>query len=259
MIANGGKAPKSNAEVSKMNEELSYAEMLEIPVETVTLKKKERKKKQGGDLQERLVEQVNDRMEERDPLYAESRTIERDAPVRTGKKEKLAHRLLLGEFVLVIALCAAIFLTNLLLPASAINTFVRGLFRGESTAADNRTYADFTLSPVVSDTAEVELAVSETGVLTFTAACAVYPPCEGKVVSVNGTAESGYTVELAHSDSFSTIISGLDNVYYGVGERARANLPLGHTDGEGAVRVMFYSEGSLLTCFTVDNNTLAWS
>lgn len=243
-----------------MNEELSYAEMLEIPVETVTLKKRERKKKRDeGNLQDRLVDQVNDRMEERDPLYAESRTIEREKPVPAGKKEKAVHRLLIGEFVLVIALCAAIFLTNLLMPASAINTFVRGLFQGNAQATDNRTYADFNLSPVVNDSVEAELAVSDTGVLTFTAACSVYPPCEGSVLSVNGSAEEGYTVELKHSDTFSTIISGLDAVYYGVGERARANLPLGYTDGEGAVRVMFYSEGTLLTCYTVEENVLAWS
>ena len=46
-----------------MNEELDYAEMLEIPVETVTVKRKERKKRANEtELSDRLVEQVNDRM-----------------------------------------------------------------------------------------------------------------------------------------------------------------------------------------------------
>ena len=48
-----------------MNEELDYAEMLEIPVETVTVKRKEKKRRtKEPDLQEQLVEQVNDRLEE---------------------------------------------------------------------------------------------------------------------------------------------------------------------------------------------------
>ena len=61
-----------------MNEELDYAEMLEIPVETVTVKRTEKKRRtKEPDLQEQLVEQVNDRLEEvpaeeDDPLYAES-------------------------------------------------------------------------------------------------------------------------------------------------------------------------------------------
>lgn len=246
-----------------MNEELSYAEMLEIPVETVTVKRKEKRKRgreTEPDLQEQLVEQVNDRMEEADdPLYAESRPIEREAEPRIHKGSKLASRLIIGEFVLVIALCATIFLTNLFLPTSAINTFVRGLFEGQASTVDTRTYSDFNLSPVVNDYVEADLAVSETGVLSFTAQCSVYSPCNGTLASLNGTAESGYTVEIRHSDSFSTIMSGLDNVYFAVGDRIRSNVPLGFTDGEGAVRVMFYSGGTLLNCYTLGENGLAWS
>ena len=49
-----------------MNEELNYAEMLEIPVETVTVKRKEKKRRareNDSELSEQLVEQINDRME----------------------------------------------------------------------------------------------------------------------------------------------------------------------------------------------------
>ena len=245
-----------------MNEELSYAEMLEIPVETVTVTRKEKRKKQqdSEELKDRVVEKVNDRMEEApDPLYAESTPIERDGKSVDPKMRK-AKRLLFAEFAAVCALCATIFLTNIFLPASAINTFVRTLFQGGTEpAADARTYEEFTLSPIVNDFEDVELAVSDTGVLSFTAACAVYPPCEGTLVSLNGDEAGGYTVELKHSDSFSTIISGLDTVYYSVGQSVKSNVPLARTDGEGAVRVMFYSNGSLITGYTVAENTLAWA
>ena len=246
-----------------MDEELSYAEMLEIPVETVTVSRKEKRRKtqeSDNDLKEKVVEKVNDRMQDAyDPLYAESTPIEREEkPV--SAKNKGAKRLLFAEFAAVCALCAAIFLTNIFVPSSAINTFVRSLFHGNGeTATDTRTYHDFTLSPIVNDFEEVELAVSDTGVLSFTAACSVYPPCEGTLISLNGDAESGYTLELKHSDSFSTIISGLDNVYYTVGQTVKSNVPLAYSDGEGSVRVMFYSEGSLLTNYTVAENTLAWA
>ena len=241
-----------------MNEELSYAEMLEIPVETVTVNRKEKKRRgREEDIADRVVESVNDRVESRDPAYAESTPIER-APTLT-RKDKIARRVLWGEFAAVCALCAVIFLTNIFVTNSAINTFVRDLWNGSETATDTRTYEDFTLSPVVNEYTDVELAVSDTGVMSFTAACSVYAPCAGEVSAVNGDAENGYTIELRHSDSFSTVMSGLTNVYFAVGEDVKSNVPLAYTDGTHPVRVTFYEDGTLLNCYTVSEDGLAWS
>ena len=242
-----------------MNEELSYAEMLEIPVETVTVNRRERRRRaKQEELSDRVAEMVNDRMEEADPAYAESTPIARETQPR-DRREKLSRRILWGELIAVCALCATIFLTNTFMTDSAINTFVRGLWNGTAEASDTRTYEDFTLSPVVSEFADVELAVSDTGVLSFTAACSVYAPCDGEVASVGGDAENGYTVELRHSDLFSTVMSGLTNVYFAEGENVLHNVPLAYTDGTHPVRVTFYEEGSLLDCVTVEGGTLAWS
>ena len=83
-----------------MDDEIDYAEMLEIPVETVTVRKRESRKPrheaQNGDLSEQLVAEVNERMEgadgetsateaeASDPNFAESKQIERS--------EKATHR-----------------------------------------------------------------------------------------------------------------------------------------------------------------------
>lgn len=244
-----------------MDEGLNYAEMLEIPVETVTVNKREKKRKfRETELSDQLVEQVNDKMEEAgDPLYAESTPIAREEKPR-GKKEKRARRIILGEFVAVCALCAAIFLTNLLMPESAINTFVRGLFGGKETAeTDTRAYSDFKLTSVVNDYEDVEFNVDETGVLSFTAECIVYTPCEGTVSAVNGNAADGYTVEIRHSDSFSSVYSGLDDVFVQEGDVLYGKLAFAGSDGEGAVRVSFYSDGEILNCYTVNGTALAWN
>ncbi len=240
-----------------MNDELSYAEMLEIPVETVTVKRKEKKKKGREEaLSDQLVEQVNERMQTGDPAYAESTTIEREAVKKP--RPSWAKRVLVGELIAVVVLCAAIFFTNLFIPNSAINTFVRGLFRGASTA-DTRTYNDFALSPVVNGFDDVDITVSETGVMSFTAECSVYAPCAGALERVTGSAEEGYSVLLRHSDSFTTVISGLDTVYAAEGETVRTNTPLGFTDGDGVVRVMFYDNDRLITNYSLGENGLAWS
>ncbi len=238
-----------------MNDEISYAEMLEIPVETVTVNRKEKRRKAG--LSDRLIEEVNGRVETDDPLYAESTMIGRDPKARP--REKLMRRILLCEFVAVCVLLAAIFLTNLFLETSAINTFVRGLFRGETETADTRTYSDFTLSPVVSEGVEADIAVSGTGVLSFTAKCSVYSPVQGKLESVSGNATTGYSIRIRHSDTFSTVISGLDDVYGEAGDTVRTNIPVAYSDGEGEVRVMFMDGDTVLSCYTAAEGTLAWS
>lgn len=244
-----------------MNEELDYAEMLEIPVETVTVNRKERKKrKDESDLQEQLVNEVNERMDAaEDPAYAESTPIARETRLE-GRRQRVSRMVIVGEFIAVCALCATIFLTNIFMTDSAINTFVRGLFQGSAASTtDTRVYTDFQLSSLFNDTVNTEIAVSSAGVLSFTAKCNVYSPCDGSLVSVNGNAETGYTVEIKHSDTFSTIMSGLDTVYLSKGDEVKANLPFGYSDGEGEVRVMFYSDGSLISNCSVNGTSLSWS
>lgn len=246
-----------------MNEELNYAEMLEIPVETVTVKRKEKRRRKDrgddtNDLTDQLVEQVNSRMEEDDPAYAESTPIERTAPEKK-RRPRLMRALLWGEFAAVCALCAVIFLTNIFMTDSAINTFVRGLFHGTAQAADTRVYSDFKLSPIVNAYDEVEVAVSDTGVLSFQSKCSVYSPCEGKISAVHGSDAEGYSIEIKHSDTFSTIMSGLDSVYAAEGDSVFANLPVAYSKGEKTVRVMFYSGDKLLSCVSYGDNGLSWS
>lgn len=254
-----------------MNDEIDYAEMLEIPVETVTMRKRERKRSrretENADLSEQLVAEVNERLEEApadsaaegigtDPNFAESKQIERSE--KPKKKRTWAKKILIGELAAVCGLCAVIFFTNIFMTDSAINTFVRGLFQGNAETTDTREYSDFKLSPVVNDSVEAALTVSESGVLSFTARCSVYAPASGTVNKVNGSKETGYTVEIKHSENFSSIISGLDTVYLAEGAAVMNTLPVGYTDGEGAVNVMMYSGDTLLNCYSAENNKLAW-
>ena len=73
-------------------------------------------------------------------------------------------------------------------------------------------------------------------------------------------AENGlYTVKIAHSDTFTGVMEGLQQVYYAVGDEVKANVPVGYTDGEAQVQVTMYSDGVLLNCFQItEENCLAW-
>lgn len=306
-----------------MNEEIEYAEMLEIPVSTVNVVRKNARKPkanaaaENAPLKASVIARVNDRMEEDRPseeafatndfaenadegcaeeeqnggclrlepiadridtlsLYSEEEADERfreraDKNQVNGEKiwgryaakrgnEKIVRRVLGVELAAACALCGGIFLTNVFRPNSAINTFFRTIGSYEQTATtDARKYTDFTLTSVVSELSETELTLSPTGILSFKAACCVYPAADGTVAEVTKANDGTYSVKIAHSDSFTGIINGLDYVYYAAGDVVKANVPVGYSEGEKEVQVTMYSEGALLSCLCLtEENCLAW-
>ena len=308
-----------------MNEEIEYAEMLEIPISTVNVVRKtdrRRKKKtpfapqemaESAPLKESVIDRINERMEGEDTrevsveadLFAESANSQgelkfdpipdridtvrvystespsgfwddslhpqdislnsqNEAPMYKTKKdlpwEKIIKNTLNGEFIVVCALCGAIFLTNVFMPTSAINTFFRSIADTQnSTTADPRSYSDFNLQSVVSDFTDVKLTLSPAGILTFQDACCVYPCADAKIAEISKNEEGIYTLKLQYSDSFTGIMQGLSHVYYEVGDQVKTNVPVGYANGEEEVQVTMYSGGTLLNCFELtEENCLAW-
>ena len=181
----------------------------------------------------------------------------------TNYKNRLSKGLktaLNTEFIAACALCGAIFLTNVFMPGSAINTFFRSIGTATETAqTDLRPYTDFTLSSVVSDLSDAELSLSPAGILSFTDECCVYPVVNGKVSGVTQNTDGSYSVKITHSDTFTGVINGLDYVYYTEGDEVKANVPIGYSEGENEVQVTMYSGGVLLNCFQLtEENCLTW-
>lgn len=306
-----------------MNEEIEYAEMLEIPVSTVNVVKKRRRHKGKAErvlsapqealppLKDSVIAQVNDKLQDvHQPneitadaelfaesansegnlnfdfperidtvrLYAEeqktpfwkrkfhqspkSKTAEsegdRYALNEENKPSKTFKIILNTEFAAACALCGAIFLTNVFMPTSAINTFFRSL-NGANTSGDMRAHTEFVLSPAVNTFSDVQISLSPTGILSFTDEACVYPLADGKVKEIFRETDGTYSVKLAYSDLFTGVIGGLDYVYYGVGDEVKRNVPVGYSDGEGEVQITMYSDGTLLNCFELtEENALAW-
>ncbi|MBP3422619.1 MAG: hypothetical protein J6K86_02515 [Clostridia bacterium] len=290
-----------------MNEEIEYAEMLEIPVSTVNVVRKTRKRKKSESLspiqneesaiKDTVIANVNEKMSDEekgldadlfeeetngegaidfDPvperidtvrlysdngesgeLYPEDYELHDGGRYEMNRPSK-AVRIALGiEFGLAGALCGAIFLTNVFLPGSAVNTFFRALNTPIKDAA--KPYTDFTLASIVSELSDAELSLSPAGILSLTDDCQIYPAADGKVGEVTQNEEGLYTVKVNYSDSFTGVFSGLDTVYYAVGETVKTNVPIGYTAGETEVQVTMYSDGALLNCFELtEENCLAW-
>lgn len=244
-----------------MNQELEYAQMLEVPVSTVSVVKKKpifKKKEQKDDdaLKEQVVDSVNERMG--DYVYAEDLTVP-PKPEKGGLAATLADksgRVLIIEVAAACLLAIGIFLTNVFMPNSAINSFIVGLTAEEVTEA---AYSEFTLYPVVSDLSDAEVSVSDSGVITFTGEGAVYPVADGEVSAVTQSQDGTYSVEVAHTSVFRTIISGLTTVYYSVGDDVAGNIPVGYSDGALQVTVSMYNDGALLNCYTLAGALPVWN
>ena len=243
-----------------MNEELDYAEMLEIPVNTVNVVKKKsifKRKKQPrqDDLKEQVVESVNERV----GAYVISEDVS-DPPKPEKPKLKSvltndkAGIVLMSEAILVGVIALAIFVTNIFLPNTVINTFLSSF---SQTAVEEPVYSEFKLAPVVSELSDAEMVVSDAGVLSFTAEGSVYPICNGNVSKVYDN-EGLYTVEIAHTSTFTSVVTGLSNVYSAVGTAVRSNIPVGYSDGQAEVRVSLYDNGTLLNCFTLSDEVPVW-
>ena len=153
-----------------MSEPIDYAEMLEIPVNTLNVTKKKSRKKRETDLKEQAVAAVNERAEERADAFAqppaadlpetgtaaEENFVDYGAgalPEEKPRKKFLDSRLLIAEFAAVLGLVALILLTNIFWEDSAINTFFAGLVDPQEEAVqtvDERDYSELTLGSVVS-------------------------------------------------------------------------------------------------------------
>lgn len=244
-----------------MDQELEYAQMLEVPVSTVNVvKKKPIFKKKGEKDDETLKEQVVDSVNERmgDYVYAEDLTVppkaEKGAFAATLADK--SGKILIIEVAAACLLAIGIFLTNVFMPNSAINSFIVGLTTETPTEA---AYSEFELYPVVSELSDAEVSVSAGGVITFTGEGAVYPVADGEVVSVTQSADGTYSVEVAHTSVFRTIISGLTNVYYSVGDEVAGNIPVGYSNGSNQVSVSMYNDGELLNCYTLTGTLPVWN
>lgn len=244
-----------------MNQELEYAQMLEVPVSTVSVVKKKsvfKKKTQRGDdeIKEQVVDSVNERMG--DYVYAEDLTVP-PKPEKSAFAATLADKsgkILIAEVVAACLLAVGIFLTNVFMPNSAINSFILSLTEEETVEA---TYTDFELYSVVSDLSGADVSVSTSGIITISGAGAIYPVTDGTVSTVTELASGAYSVELAHTSAFRSIVSGLTAVYYTAGDEVLGNIPLGYSDGSSEVTVSMYSDGELLNCYTLSGALPVWN
>ena len=86
----------------------------------------------------------------------------------------------------------------------------------------------------------------------------MYPVCAGKIASVTKNGET-FTVEIAHTSTFTSVITGLTDVYSAKGTSVQANIPFAYSEGEQEVQVSMYDNGTLLNCYTLSGVVPVWN
>lgn len=226
--------------------DIEYCKMLEIPVNScdVVIKNSKRKKK---DVVNKVIKKVN--------LDSEKLEQSKTPPATQTKsviKKQVDSKLdvISVQVVAIFALVVGIVLTNIFWEDSGMNNLLKQVFNTQAVTQNDAVYTSFdAVSP--SKTNDVIL---ENGVMKVSSG-AIYSPCDGIVESV--TSEDGvYTLTIKHSDSFSTVISGLSLCYASVNDTVYSTVPIGYSESE--MSVCMFNSDAILTSFTLNGNDIVW-
>lgn len=234
--------------------DMEYLKMLEIPVNScdVTIKPNKRKKK---NVVEEVIEKVNGE-EAKPKRRAPKIKKEKHAPVKAINSESETVSVKSSKFdiisvqvVAIFALIVGIILTNIFWEDSGMNNLMRQVF-GTAEQKNTAVYSSFSpLSP--SKTEEVAL---QDGVMTISSG-SVYSPCDGVISNVSEN-DGVYTVTISHSDSFSTVISGIELCYLSKNDKVYANVPVGYSTNE--INVSMFDNNTTITSYVISDNEILW-
>lgn len=194
---------------------------------------------------EDVIGEESPRAEKSDDLAADIGPILRRGK---GSRRGTGTRWYLGAA----AVCAAgalLFLLNIFWFDLDLVSLVSGKASAPVKAADNRLSADFTLAMPTMGSVE-----AREGALVFSSKGGVYASADGVVCAVTEN-EDGFSVEIAHSDLFRSVISGLDMAFFGVGESVYRAQPVGYSRGS-EVTVCFYEKGEIRSDLKIEDGSI---
>lgn len=255
--------------------EFDYVKMLEIPVNSCSVEVKPTKKRKK-DVKKQVIDKVNlETVEEKNaPSTVEvlerkikkSKKIKKDNNFLKSKRVKgkqinndkeensvqiknSGFDIVSVQVVAIFVLIVGIILTNIFWEDSGINNLMRSAFK-ENPTVNDQVYSTFNAN-LPSKTGEVAL---ENGVMTVDGG-SVYSPCDGTIESVVEN-DGIYTVTVRHSESFSTVFSGIENVYATVNEKVYSNIPIGYSSK--AFTVSMFDGDAILTSYALSENQIVW-
>ena len=241
--------------------DLEYVKMLEVPVNSSEVIFKPTKKNKK-DVKKRVIEKVNGEenakktegkvLEKKQIKLFKTKKVKKEKPQKYEGSVEIKNSgfdIVSMQVVTIFVLIVGIILTNIFFENSGMNRLMRSAFNEES-AVIEKEYTEFT-ALLPSKNGEVLLS---DGVMTVSSG-SVYSPCDGVVESV--MEEDGkYVVTVLHSDSFSSVISGLESVYVGVGDTVYPSIPVGFSANPSSVSM--FSDDAILTSYILSEDKIQW-
>ena len=230
-----------------MSDSLEYAKMSEIPVSSCQISVQSDTKK---DVKKRVISKVNTKLgkgEKAKKFWLFSKKEKGEKQVKEGKK---SFNIIQAQVIAIFVLVISILLTNIFWEDSGINVFLRGVFNKEQTVSLE--YSDF---DAVSPVADREVSLTD-GYMTASGSGSVYAPVQGEVASLIQLENGLWEMTIAHSDTFSTKISGLNIPFYEVGYTVYSTSPIGYCDGSQTISVGMFDEENLITDYTIENGNI---
>ncbi|MBR5439194.1 MAG: hypothetical protein IKV61_03135 [Clostridia bacterium] len=227
--------------------DVEYCKMLEIPVNScdIVIKNSKRRKK---DVVNKVIKKVN---LENDRKANTEKEVPEVKPVSTAQEKVRSNKIdvLSVQVVAIFALIVGIILTNIFWEDSGMNNLLKQVFSSKPTVND----AVYTSFNAVSPSKAQDVTINN-GIMTVSKG-SIYSPCDGVVESVSS--DNGiYTLTIKHSETFSTVISGLSLCYASVGENIYSTIPIGYSEGE--MSVCMFNNDAILTSFTLDGSDIVW-
>lgn len=266
-----------------MNEQITYATMLEMPVSTasVTIKPSKKKKKKRGQTDDQVKHQLIEKINAEQTLAPEFLLQEQGAEIESQsalellqeevydeptisvkpvKKQKgfgkFKVNVISVQIMVVGLLIATIFLTSAFNQNSGINVFFRNVFGvNQENSVDVRTYLDFT--PVIN--LDEKSYVLENGVITVSSTGSVYSACDGVISKLQKDSNGKFTVEIEHGKNFKSVLTGLDFVYGEVGGAIFSNIPVGYQAESGATMCFLGQDGAIISGYQIVDNSVVWA
>ena len=98
----------------------------------------------------------------------------------------------------------------------------------------------------------------ENGVISFSGDGSAYSPCDGIVESVEKSQNGIYSITVAHSENFKTVIDGLTHIYVNNGDKVMSKIPVGYFY-DNTASMCFMSGDTILTGFTLNDSLVVWA
>lgn len=281
-----------------MNEKLTYATMLEIPVSTCSITYKQPKRRRGKRpkkvnaeaIKQELLTKINSEQEQTQYLsqvdnveqtLVEEKEILDGVAIESEEaqiqdevcefeeqntidvhpvREKKKFNFKFSVIGVQLAIIGVLIATIFLTNALYTDSGINVFLRGVfgTTQQTQVDQRQFSDFAPVIAVGEKNAISIDEGVMTFSGEGSVYAPCDGTITALSQDQTGKFTVEITHSLNFKSVLSGIDYAYAGLNDKVFGNIPVGYVNS-GATMCFKSGDGDIISDYQIVDDAVVWA